>query len=342
MRRYTVLLLISFFLIVAVFSMGLYISGRDSHRDSSGRLLSEITVYTTLPTENIVYLATAYEKEYRVRVNFVPLSEQELEEKIQETGHADMVLADSKLLKRAAGKGYLVPYSSEYTDTVGKDFKNIDDYWIGVWYDPVVFCVNKDYLKLNDVPLSWQDLGSNTKARIGITDFLAADNAANIYFFLVAEMGETRAMNLMQRMHPHVVQYSKYLSTPVRMAGMNEVDVAIAVQSEALRYVAEGYPIKLVQPQEGTAYTLTGAGILLKAPQSKLAQDFLDWLLTDEAQLVLRSNNFYFWPANPATLAGKTLMDRNITVFKQSVDYTPEKRSSLLDNWVKNVRLRDN
>ena len=74
MRRYTVLLLISFFLIVAVFSMGLYISGRDSHRDSSGRLLSEITVYTTLPTENIVYLATAYEKEYRVRVNFVPLS----------------------------------------------------------------------------------------------------------------------------------------------------------------------------------------------------------------------------------------------------------------------------
>ena len=83
MRRYTVLLLISFFLIVAVFSMGLYISGRDSHRDSSGRLLSEITVYTTLPTENIVYLATAYEKEYRVRVNFVPLSEQELEEKIQ-------------------------------------------------------------------------------------------------------------------------------------------------------------------------------------------------------------------------------------------------------------------
>ena len=148
-------------------------------------------------------------------------------------------------------------------------------------------------------------------------------------------------MAMLQQIHPHVVQYAKYLSTPVRMAGMGEVDIAVAVQSEILRYIEDGYPLKIIQPVEGTAYMLTGTGILLDAPHGEQAKKFADWLLTDEAMLVLQTNKFYFIPCNPTTLAYKQLAVRNPSLFNQLADFSREKRQELLDKWVKQVRINN-
>ena len=52
---------------------------------------------------------------------------------------------------------------------------------------------------------------------------MAADAAANLYFSLLAAYGDQAAFRLMAALHPKVVQYVKFLSTPVRMAGMGEV-----------------------------------------------------------------------------------------------------------------------
>lgn len=343
MRRYTILLVVSFVLMLVSITGTIYLSSGGTERTSQQTLLGEITVYTTLPAENVTYLAQEYEKEHKVQVNFVPLSEQELAETITLPGKADLVLADSRLLRKAAGQGWLVPYTSEHSDAVGNSFKDQHDYWIGVWYDPVVFCLNRDYMQRNaNLPISWQSLAEAKSIRLGITDFLAADNAANMYFFLVAQFGEQEAIRLLQGMHPQIVQYAKYLSTPVRMAGMGEVDLSIAVQSEALRYIDDGYPLKIVHPLEGTAYSLIGMGILWQAPHGELAKKFADWLLTDDAQLVLQKNKFYFVPTNSALLAAKGLSVRSPLLFAQQADYSLEKRQQLLDMWVKQVRLKVN
>ena len=190
MRRYTVLLVVSFVIMLMVISGTMYISGAGNDKDSSRKLLGEITVYTTLPTENVTYLAEEYEKLHKVQVNFVPLSAQDLAQRISEPGKADMVLADSRLLRRAAGRGWLVPYVSEHSDAVSGSFKDAGDFWIGTWYDPVVFCINRDYMQRNEwLPLGWRDLSEAGDMRIGITDFLAADSSANLYFFLIAQFG---------------------------------------------------------------------------------------------------------------------------------------------------------
>lgn len=341
MRRYTVLLIVSFVIMLIVITGTMYISGAGNDRDSGRKLLGEITVYTTLPAENVAYLAEEYEKINKVQVNFIPLSEQEVEQRVREPGRADLLLADSRLLRRLAGQGWLVPYLSEHSDAVAETFKDVDGFWIGTWYDPMVFCINRDYMQRNEhLPLGWKDLSEAEGMRMGITDFLAADSAANLYFFLTAQFGEKETLELLRKIHPHVVQYSKYLSTPVRMAGMGEVDLTVAVQSEALRYIDDGYPLKIIQPEEGTAYVLMGTGVLLNAPHGEQAKKFADWLLTDEAQLVLQNNKFYFVPTNPATLAYKRLAVRNPALFKQLADFPREKRQELLDRWVKQVRLK--
>ncbi len=339
MKRYSILLCTSFMLIVASIFGALYFTGGDNIYDDS-RIRGNVVVYTTLPAENVNCLAEAYIKSSHIKVTFVPMSESELAQKIMEPGKADLIITDSRLLRRAAGDGWLQPYLSEYGDSVADNLKDNGGFWTGLWYDPVVFCINRDYMEQqNHVPTSWEDLAEMRNYRLGITDFMAADNAANIYMFMVAQYGERKALEYMKALHPMVVQYAKYLSTPARMTGMGEADISIAVQSEVLRYVGEGYPLKVIYPEEGTAYTLTGVGVLINGPNSENAKEFVNWLLTDEPQLVMQTNGFYFMPTNSSLASARQFAGKNVVLYNQLADYPQAQRRELLDRWLKEVRF---
>ena len=87
---------------------------------------------------------------------------------------------------------------------------------------------------------------------------------------------------------------------------------------------------------------LMGTGIAKSVPeqQTAAAEAFADWLLTDEAQQLLQRNGFYFMPTNPATLAYKSFAGKNLVLFDQSVEFTPQQRHDFLDRWVKYIRLK--
>nr|MBO6295831.1 extracellular solute-binding protein [Schwartzia sp. (in: firmicutes)] len=252
---------------------------------------------------------------------------------------ADLVLADSRVMREAARKGAFVPYLSEGTDSMADAFKDQEGAWTGVWYDPIVFCMNSDYLRtMPHIPETWAEFAAYPDMRVGMTDFLAADAASNLYFTMVSVYGETEVLRQLSALHPKVVQYVKFLSTPVRMTGMGEVDAAVAVQSETLRYITGGYPIRIVYPTDGTAYMLTGAGLLRS--DRPVAQEFIEWLLSDGAQMTLQRENVFFVPTNTGTLAYKQLAGKNIALFDKKDNFTPSERSALLDHWLQNVRFK--
>lgn len=348
MKRYTSLFVVTLLLLATVVMGAAYMSGAGV--EQKPRPVRQIVVYTTLPTEPTSVLTDAYEKEHHVRVNFVSMPADDLLKKLEaqrdseKKGDAVLVLADQRTLSKASSEGCLDAYISETADQVSEDFRQADGYWIGVWYDPIVFAYNGDYLKtLTEVPNTWQKLAA-ANLRIGVTDFLAADASANLLYSMVAEFGEDKTYDLWQQIHPKVVQYARYLSNPVRQAGMGEVDVAIAVESEALRYAQNGYPIHIVYPEDGTARSLTGTGLIVHGRQSdrEAAKDFADWLLSDEAQQALETQGFYLQTTNPGTLAYKRFAGKNIKFFEQQPEFTEEQQHAILDRWVKEVRIGNN
>ena len=304
--------------------------------------MRELTVYTTLPAEHAALLADGYEKKSRVRVNFVPLSSKDLLDRVTKDDRAAaLVLADEGTLAELTNRGVFAPYDSEATDAVSEEFRQPQGAWTGVWYDPVVFAVNSDYLRtLKEVPDTWTAL-SRTDARIGMTDFVAADAAANLLYSMIAQFGAKEAYRILRGLHPQVVQYTKYLSNPVRQVGMGEADISVAVASETLRYVADGYPIRIVYPADGTAYTLAGAGVLAtaKPDDQQAAGAFVDWLLPDDAQLALWQKGFDFLPTNRATLAYQQFAGKNLVLFSQKPAFTDAQRHEFLDRWVKYIRF---
>lgn len=340
MRRYTISLLIGFMLILAAVAGAAF--PVDADKKIFGVPQNELLAYTTLPAETVSILSETYEREKNVRVNFVPLSANELIQNLREKSTADLILTDSQTLNAAADLNLLTPHFSETNDAVKTNFKDEYDRWIGVWYDPIIFCINRDYLrKINFVPSTWEELAADKKARIGITDFLAADASSNLMFQMIGNFGDAKTYEILSGIHPRVVQYAKYLSNPVRQAGMGEADISIAVESETLRYIQNHYPLKIIYPEDGTACIITGVGIsTTDKKKNPVAAKFADWLLSDDAQISLQKNGFYFLSTNPQSLAYKTFAGKNLVLFKNNPQFTEQQRHNFLDFWVKNVRFK--
>lgn len=62
-----------------------------------------------------------------------------------------------------------------------------------------------------------------------------------------------------------------------------EFIASIAWGHDSFKTQQEGYPLKLIVPQQ-TAYEIGGAAIVKGGPNTENAKIFMDWLLTKEAQ----------------------------------------------------------
>ncbi|MBP2652045.1 MAG: hypothetical protein H6Q74_2870 [Firmicutes bacterium] len=342
MRRYLPLLLLSFFLvIITVIGTNLLADAGKENPDTK----KHIVVYSTLPVEQVAVLAQEYEKASGIVVDVAPLSSADLVSRlIMEAAepHADIVLADSETLKQVAKLKLLAAYSSETTEVVPERFCGKDNEWLGVWYDPIVFAANNDFLKkLPHPPQKWEDLvANNNQYRLVITDFLASSASVNILNTLTGVKGESEALAYLAKLHPKIVQYAKFLSTPPRMVGLGEADIAIAVQSETLRYIKDKFPITIIHPEDGTAYILTAAGVLKNSPEGATARLFVDWLVQNQAQEALYDNRFYMVPTNADTAVYKRLVGKEpIPLFEYEDKLTAVDKAKLLDKWVQTVRL---
>lgn len=340
MRRYFPLLLISFFVTIIVIAGTSLLAGYAGKQRPEN--LKTFTVYTTLPIEQVSILANEYERQNKIRINIVPMSPSELLARTLAEKNApksDLVLSDASVLREAKKLGLLTPYASEQTDIIPMRFKDKDSSWTGLWYDIFIFAVNKDAIKtLPAASLKWDDL-STGKIRLAMTDFLAADAAAHLLFTLVSTLGEDQTIQYLNKLHPQMVQYAKFLATPARMSGMGEADIAIAVQSETLRYVNDAFPIKVFYPQDGTAYLLTAAALTGTPLSTPEAKQFIDWLLQNNAQQLLTENKYFFIPVNPEIPSAKAFAQNNIKLLDVSETMTADARRKILDRWVQTVRL---
>lgn len=340
MRRYMPLMFLSFFLVFLAI-IGTDLMGHAGEQTPEN--IKSVVLYTNLPVEQVSLFAEEYENVGKIHVSIIPLSDQDLLTRLQTESNgpqADLVLATTAVLDQAKANHLLAPVTSEQTDMVPDRFKDKDNLWIGTWYDPIVFAVNRDFAKKLSQPIAkWADLTKdNNKFRIGMTDFLASEASANLLYTLQAVEGETATLAFFKKMHPQIVQYAKFLATPVRMAGMGEVDIAVAVQSESIRYLNDGFPISIVYPEEGTAFSLTGIALVAHAPHASDALPFIDWLLQDDAQNLLQNHKFYFVPTHPDTKIAKFYETKHIKLF-DSQPLTVMQQHELMDKWIQSVRL---
>jgi iron(III) transport system substrate-binding protein len=337
MRRNLLLVLLSCFVFLAILSHSIYLA------DSAGNTLSDkirkVSVYTTIPIEQAAVLAQEFEKEYHIQVEVVVINSQELRRRASQNElKGDVILADSAVLEEAKTINVLTPLSTDQVDELPYYFRDKDDYWIGTWFDPMVFAINQDFLGTLSAPiLKWDDLNKDVKWRIAMTDFLASETSARILYTLAAERGEVQALAYLKKLQPQVVQYANLPGTPVRMAALKEVDIAVAPLSEALRYKKDSFPVKIIYPEDGTAFLLIGAGIVKGTQRHDDAGLFIEWL-QKKSGVLLKRHKFYYSP----TMGKNDFLDltvNTIKLYNTKETLNKDQQKALLEKWIQNVRL---
>lgn len=343
MKRFWPLALLVIF-VLAVLAVGTHLEENRQKERSAEPVRATLTVYTDLPNSVTSLLAQQYEMLYHVRIQMMPLTENQLAARMtlpsaEQSG--DLVLTSRDNLALAAKYKQFKPVLSEGVDEISDRFKNPDALWVGVWYDPIIFAQsNSFYNDKGRYITTWHSLALPGTWSVVMTDFVASRTAANMLYSFVEHYGEQEGMQYFVNLKPHVVQYAKFLSTPVRLASLGETDIGIGNYSDGQQYISHKYPVKIIFPADGTPYYLTGVGLLQSSKNVEESTRFIKWLLSKQAAQFLTDNGIFFVYTNPEIPRPTDSLGREPALFDTVGGYTEDGKKALLDKWISQVRFR--
>ena len=107
---------------------------------------------------------------------------------------------------------------------------------------------------------------------------------------MVQILGEDEAFAYMQQLNANISQYTRSGSAPGRNAAIGEISVAIGYAHDGVRLIAEGYPLELSFPSEGTGYEIASVSMIADGPEGEeeAAMTLIDWALGERAAQLLR------------------------------------------------------
>ncbi|MEE3451986.1 ABC transporter substrate-binding protein [Dialister sp.] len=301
-----------------------------------------VTVYTDIPPGALELLNPVFFEESGIKLNVVYLSTDQLasETSKPDVAPCDIFISSQDSLNKLKENNRLQIFASARTDTALNLFKDEECYWTGIWVDPVIFAVNKDYsLKHPAFQFNWPEVLTIKSVRLSVTDFIAASMAEDLLMCMTEHFGIEETMWYLTEAQKHIVQYGKYLSTPSRMAAMGKCDIGISGFNEAVRTQKENMPLEIVFPEDGSPWYLYGAGISKDAQYPERGQLFLNWLLdSPQYKNLMEKNNFYYIYVNDLAMNGDN-RGTTLNFWNLQKKYYDEGKKDLLNQWGEKIRF---
>ena len=190
-------------------------------------------------------------------------------------------------------------------------------------------------------PACWKDL---IKPELANDVQMANPNASGTAYSTVATLvqifGEDKAFEMLKAWHRNISNYPRTGVGPVRAASRGETTIAVTFMHDAQTEIANGFPVKIVSPCEGTGYEVGSMSIVKGARNLENAKKFYDWALTPAAQKIggdlknfqLPSNKSAVIPPNAPKLSELKLINYDFAKYGSSTE-----RRRLLDKWDREV-----
>lgn len=192
-------------------------------------------------------------------------------------------------------------------------------------------------------PKCWADLlDSKLRDEVQVSDPNSSGTAYVMLASIVQLMGEDKGFAYLKSLHRNVNQYTKSGAAPVKALALGETAVAIAFMHDMVTQILDGAPIKTVAPCEGTGYETGSVSIVKGTKNAALAQKFVDWTLSPEAQqLVFAGLKIYSIPSNkgtPVAEAAPKLGEMKLIAYDGVKYGSAVERTRLLKKWDAEVK----
>ena len=141
-------------------------------------------------------------------------------------------------------------------------------------------------------------------------------------------------------MHRNTKNYPRTGVGAIRAAARGETTIAVTFMHDGISEIANGFPVKVGVPCEGTGFEVGSMSIIKGSKNLENAKKFYDWALTPAAQKIGADTKNFQTPSNRATPvpAGALKMSEIKLINYDFAKYGgAAERKRLLDKWDKEV-----
>lgn len=214
--------------------------------------------------------------------------------------------------------------------------------YIPLYAGALGFVVNEGVLAGKPKPEGWRDLTNPIyKGLIAMPDPNSSGTAYTVIATLVQIFGEEEAFEILAGLHQNIAQYTSSGSAPGQLAGRGEVAIAVQFMHDGVKFAAQGFPLTVYAPVEGTGYEIGGLSLVKNAPNRDAAIKFIEWALTPEAQLLAaEKGDSYQVQSNrntPAAALAPDLSTINLIDYDFNTFGTPAVKERLVGRWTNEI-----
>jgi len=292
-----------FLIILAVISLlvpaALFAEGQKAGSKKAVEEGNEITLYTSLETDETEEYIKAAEAATGLKINWTRFSTGILGAKLiaeRQNPQADLVYGwAATYLMDYVQRGFFDPYKPKDGDKIPAKFKDPNDYWYAIDLYLAAFAVNTEKLKEYNLPMptSWEDLtnpvyqghvimpnpassGTGFLQVAGILESMDPD-------YKTKPVKENKGWEFLERLDKNIGQYIKSGSKPAKYAAAGEYVIGCSFAFVIANLKKEGKPVEMVLPAEGSAFELEANALMKGAKHPNNAKKFLDWAISDDA-----------------------------------------------------------
>lgn len=184
-------------------------------------------------------------------------------------------------------EAYKVANDAEIADI----YKSVDGSWTGFSALPMVIMYNKDMVKEDEVPQSWNALlDPKWKGKIAFADPAKSGSSyTQLVTMLFANQddgaeGWDFVKNFVGNLDGKVLGGSSMVFKGV---ADGEFPIGVTLEEAAYRYISGGANVDVAYPEEGTSAVPDGMALIKGAKNKENAQQFLDFLASKDVQEII-------------------------------------------------------
>jgi len=239
------------------------------------------------------------------------------------------------------------PYQSRFALDTPAEFKDPQNFWIGLYIGPLTFVTNLDRARSLGFspPKSWADLlKPEYRGYIRIPNPNTSGTAYNLITTINTLNGkdEDKTFEYLKKLDANVDQYTRSGAAPGQSVATGEIPIAIGYAHDQVKFRFEGANTEITAPSEGTGYELASMSLVRGGKQPVQARQLYDWILSSPNAQKLFTDYYVVLVRKGAARHPLALPLDQIKTVKQDLiwDGDAANRKRLLDRWIAEIESK--
>jgi iron(III) transport system substrate-binding protein len=305
----------------------------------SNDMEEKVVVYSTHGESMLELVATAFEEETGVKVEFINLKG-ELSERVRaekDNPQSDVMYGGaSSIFMELKEENLFDAYEPAWGSKLDSLFKDEENYWYGTIQTPVMIFYNSEIISTEDAPKDWSDLTKDSYKEQFVFRNALSSSARATYSCLLQQFEMNSDLDsgweYMKQLDGNTKSYYSSGSLMFQALGRKEAGISFATLNSIIdNKVNNNLPLEVVNAKSGSPIITDGIALIKNAKNPNAAKAFIDFAGSAKIQAML-ATEFNRMPTNPDAIATSPDWMGEIEITPMNVDWSD--LASMQSEWM--------